>query len=157
MKLLDPWEDSRGHTLLELILAMLILAVLVGTITPQLNRTVATVQLRASARRLASDMRLLQQKAITDSSASYFIFFRPDGTGNNYDLVYSFTNRRKVKLDRGVKLVSVTFPNNRLLFRATGTVETGGHAHFQDNYHRNLYVIIDFHTGRVRISDQPPA
>ncbi|MHB1125379.1 MAG: GspH/FimT family pseudopilin [Bacillota bacterium] len=156
MKLLDPWKNYRGHTLLEMIFVMVILAALVGTITPQISRTVASLELRAAARRLASDMRFLQQKAITDTSSSYFIFFRPVGTGNNYDLVFSFTNRRTVKFGRRVQMASLTFPNNRLVFRATGTVDMGGHVRFLDKYGRNQYVIIDFHTGRVRTSNQPP-
>jgi hypothetical protein len=62
------------------------------------------------------------------------------------------------KLPGSVDMNPTTFPSNILEINQNGTVANGGHVYFHSrNGAGDLYVIVYQHTGRVRLSDQPPS
>ena len=148
---------SGGLTLIELlcVVALIGLVFAVGVL-PGLHRG-GKRQLETAAWRLASDMRLARQSAIT-TGVSTCIQFRL--FGENYKLIYP-DGEKIVKLPAEVGYCYLNFPEvdglHLLEFRSTGAPNRGGTVGLKSGPHDKLYIIVTPATGRVRVAQTAPA
>ncbi|HAG07597.1 MAG: N-terminal methylation protein, partial [Clostridia bacterium 62_21] len=70
---------TKAHTLLEVIIVMLIVSTVLAIAVPELGKKLAVVRLDALAGQMAADIRTVQQMAINEESAAYFMEFYPYG------------------------------------------------------------------------------
>ncbi len=144
--------------MIEVVIAMMMLAVLtVGTVL-SFTRLTATANLRLASDRLAQEIRTAQQHALAENSP-YGIQFYQD-PGNAYLIkptaVY-MSAVPVVHLPASVTLES-NFPNKMLTIPCIDGHANGGTITLTNktNNHQRLYVIVAALTGRVRVSDRPP-
>jgi prepilin-type N-terminal cleavage/methylation domain-containing protein len=67
-------SDSRGFSLLELLVAMIILSVLSAVAAPGVSRMMENYRVKATSRQLISDLQFAKMKAVTENT-NYQIFF----------------------------------------------------------------------------------
>ncbi|GAB6275245.1 MAG: type II secretion system protein [Peptococcaceae bacterium] len=150
-------SNNSGFTLLEISLVVVLLGIALGIAIPSLQKPYARYQLQVAARQLVSDIRYLEQTAQSRESNNYQITF--DFTNDCYYMqenTVTLPNGYK-KLPGSVDMNPTDFPYNILNIKQYGTVANNGHVCFHSrNGAGNLYVIVYQHTGRVRLSDQPP-
>jgi len=145
--------------LLEVIIVMLIVSTVLAIAVPELGKKLAVVRLDALAGQMAADIRTVQQMAINEESAAYFIEFYP--YGERYEIRKTshpmYIVLDKVTLPDTADLVATNFSGDRLAFSTQGSPVQGGTVTLQDKRSgRFRYVIVTPITGRVRVSDSPP-
>ncbi|MDN5346865.1 MAG: hypothetical protein PWP65_429 [Clostridia bacterium] len=152
-------KGTEARTLLEVVIVMLIVSTVLAIAVPELGKPLAAARLDALAGQVAADIRTVQQRAISEESAAYYINFYPHG--NRYEVrktgypVYVILD--KVTLPSTAQLVETTFNEDRLAFSAGGRPVQGGTITLRDRRSgRSRYVIVAPVTGRVRVSDSPP-
>jgi len=149
----------RGHTLLEVVVVLLIVSTVLAVAGPELAKPLAAARLETVARQMAADIRAVQQRALNEESAAYFIRFYPYGA--RYEVRKAdhptYVVLDKVTLPGTVELVGTTFSQDWLAFAAGGAPVQGGTVMLRDQWSGRLrYVIVTPVTGRVRVSDRPP-
>ncbi len=147
-------RNQDGFGLLELLLALAIMAILVAAALPNLQRYLAQRDLQQTARLLSTDLRLAQQYAVTQNepyglqytsaSAQYTLLRVSDGT-----VV------KQVDLPATVVITS-TFAGNRAEFAATGApVQVQGGMFCLTDGTGVLKVDVQPATGRAQITEVP--
>lgn len=114
-------------------------------------------KLETAARSLASDIRLAQQASITTRVNTRFEF---RFYNNDYRVFYPH-GRQTVRLPDGIAYNAITFPFSggyyRVHFTPSGAPSSGGTVVLKNRKGEKIYVIVTPATGRVRISQEPPA
>lgn len=152
----------KGFTLIELMVVIAILTVVVLMTLPSFRGYLLEQRLDATAMELASDIRHLQQLALTEESVSYGItFYLPNRnkTGNKYYIHKGINKIKLVYMPPGVKISSTSFDENLLNINAKGMPEDGigGTVYLHDEHNRiSKQVIVATITGRVRVSENGP-
>jgi len=70
-----------GFTLLEILIVMALASVFVAVMIPDFNRVIPEMKVDKAARKLAIDIRMAQQKAVSEMST---VWFWLDADGNQY-------------------------------------------------------------------------
>lgn len=155
------WPKLRqpsGLTLIELIcvLAIISMILLVGILPALGFHRGGKRRLETAAWRLASEMRLARQSAISTGITSriQFRMFNDD-----YKISYP-DEKVTVKLPEGICYGYINFPvvdgYYLLEFKCTGAPNRGGTVGLKSKQKEKLYVIVTPATGRVRVSPEPP-
>lgn len=156
--------SKRGFTIVELAIVVLILGVLTALAIPAYHRHVSGYKLYSAARQMVGEIREVQQRAIAEEKASYYILFSVDpGRVNEKDYYIvkdNMENVKTVKLDSAVNLYGTNFKygyDHRLGFSISGRpLNRGGRVMLEDKYGNVYYVIVAVNTGRVRIDKVEP-
>lgn len=158
-------SDTAGFTILEVTFVLLIAGIFFVGLAPGIKRISAGTNLVLAADRMAADIRVLQQRALSEQSAEYFITFNP-APENTYRLKQSRHPVAEtiafVRLPEAVELDTTNFESagrrHMLLVSAKGKPSPRGGAITLRNKMTGQvkYVIIASITGRVRVSDSPP-
>ncbi|HHX87490.1 MAG TPA: prepilin-type N-terminal cleavage/methylation domain-containing protein [Firmicutes bacterium] len=150
------FRSQSGLTLIELICVVAIIGlILLAGVLPGFHWGDKR-KLEMAAWRLASDMRLARQSAISVGVTSY-IQFRIF----NDDYKISFPDEKDtVKLPEGISYGYINFPMvdgyYLLEFKSTGAPNRGGTVGLKCKQGKKLYIIVTPATGRVRVSPEPP-
>jgi len=158
IKIIQAPGRETGFTMIEVMIAILILAGLTAGTVLSLTRLTATVNLRLASDRLAQEIRTTQQRAFAENSP-YGIQFYQD-PGNAYLIkktaVY-ISDTPMVHLPASLTLES-NFPKKMLTIPCLEGSANGGTITLTNkaNSRQQLYVIVAAITGRVRVSDRPP-
>ena len=147
--------DSFGFTIIEMVIAMLIISIAVALTVPNFNKILGSYQLDISAREMASDIRDLQQTAVKTQASNYSVLWNRQT--ETYHLCTGTTSYKTVNLPSSVDLVESPVIDNlpKLGFAPSGRPNNGfgGRVKLMDkNTGKNKYVIVDT-LGRVRVSD----
>jgi Tfp pilus assembly protein FimT len=129
---------------------------MLAVVIPLVGGLMERGRLEVAAWRLASDMRLAQQVAVTTEKQTRLEFRWEAGDYRMFLPVEKTT----VKLPEGINYAMNNFPLEygvrKLSFTPLGAPSRGGTVGFKNRRGGKLYVIITPATGRVRISPEPP-
>ncbi len=147
--------NKKGVTLIELVIVMVIIAVAVGFVIPNIGAWLPNYRLRSAARDIVSTMRTAQMKAVS-TNTPYGVAFDT----NQYQLYRSSGGLSPegvaTILPNGVQLTNNTFPINGTLnkrfaqFNADSTAFGGGVTVLGTKGIRRITVTTS--TGRATIS-----
>jgi prepilin-type N-terminal cleavage/methylation domain-containing protein len=141
-----------GFTLIETVTVISIIGLLTTIAFPAFNSTLNNHKLATCAATIASDIRLIQQKTVTEG-----IFYRLkyDPYAESYSILTGSKEEVK-KLPEGINLVTTSFANHTFGFSLTGAPTPAGTVIIKNSKGNHKYIIVALATGRVRISDTPP-
>lgn len=152
--------DNSGFTIIEMVVAMLIISIAVAFTVPNFNKIMGRYQLDISAREMASDIRDLQQAALKTQNPNLAIMWNT--TDDVYYLMNGNTKNKTVQLPKSVGIHSAPYITNeaayKMHFAVTGRPAAGFGGTVMlvgKNTGKFKYVIIDT-LGRVRVSETPP-
>lgn len=122
---------TYGFTIIEILVVVAIIGILVGVTVPTLSKYLPGVALNGSARTLTSDLRVSQERAVTEQK-QYSITFYNLTAGVPYYKMISYTNGNPtvvrtvsfqasevVALDQGIT-------NNQIVFSPDGGPSSSG-------------------------------
>ena len=67
-----PLRNQKGFSLIELAVVVMIAGIVLAVTTPSINKALLKARLRDASSRIASEIRLTRQKAVTNSSRAWF-------------------------------------------------------------------------------------
>ena len=116
--------ETRGFSILELIVAMGILAIVMAIAYPSYNRMVANGNLRTAARDIQSDIASLKGRAVAENT-QYTIFF--DTGANSYTSTGLAAAKSPTSFGQGIQLTAATFgAGSTITFLTRGTLLVAG-------------------------------
>ena len=124
--------DTRGFTLIELMVVIGLISLLAVLVAIPLLDTVATYSLRNATQQVSSDIRTAAQRAMTEHNNFYLQFYT---AGNYYEIVddsdnsgtFTMGDTRTLKYPpRAVTISAVNLSSDPLSFRPNGTVSASG-------------------------------
>ncbi|MEW8689567.1 MAG: prepilin-type N-terminal cleavage/methylation domain-containing protein [Candidatus Thiodiazotropha endolucinida] len=153
-KFSDTRTFSKGFTLIEVMLALVILAMLVSLTPPLFERAFPSLKLKAAARDLAQEIRYIQQTAIITGVSSKMQFdlhnnaYQSDHVNSGEvrhlpDGLQFVRNKSAIGIDGAPILVFEFFPDGS---------STGGIL-ILDNGGQRFAIAVDWLTSRVRVLD----
>jgi len=142
--------NAAGFTLLELIVALFVIALAVGLVAPMVGRSADTLRGRADVARFSAMLRHARDQAITTRKAHAFVV---DPPGHRATIVAAPDEVRQTRALSADLRIDATPPEAlRVNFEPNG-VSSGGD--FQLTTGRMRFrVTVDQLTGRVRIERQ---
>lgn len=155
--------SEKGHTLIELMVVLSLIGILAGLAFANPNSNASHYNLRYAAQQLASDLRLIRQKAISEGGSNkvQFIYdsrqYHLPGMGER-----SLPAHIRFGTPSGVPHLpdagsmppdGVSFNQNRITFQPNGTIQGVGGAVYltNDSNRRETAAITVNVTGRVKI------
>jgi prepilin-type N-terminal cleavage/methylation domain-containing protein len=154
--------SEQAFTLVELLCVIGLLSLLLLIAVPAMADFGTNRNLEIAARTMATDLRKTQQKAIT-AGWSQYVEFRTDARGKDiYRLKDGKTSEYvNISLPEGISIQANNFPLSAsvktMYFSRCGSPHPGGTVTLQNRSGQLLYVIVTPGTGRIRVSETPPA
>ena len=154
---------ERGHTLIELMFALFIVGILTVLAVSDFGTGLSHYPLRNAGHQLASDLRLVRQKAITEGLPNKIEFIPASGQYRLPDLGERFLSPPiRFGVRPGVPHLpdtgslpsdGISFSGNKVTFQPNGTVlGVGGTIYLTDDPKRQDTVAVTVNvTGRVKI------
>ena len=140
---------SRGFTLVELMVVMVIIALVMGLVATSMSRSISGAEARSASRKLVASLRYTRARAIIDKSEQVFQV-------NTEDRSYQAPGRKQVTLPEGVD-VTITTARSELTSEAVAGIRffpdggsTGGHIELTVN-DREYRVNVAWLTGETRL------
>ena len=144
-------EVAGGFTLLELIVALFVIALAVGIVVPVVGRSTETVRGRADVARFSAMLRHARDQAITTRRGHAVVV---DPAGQRATIVAAPDEVRQTRaLSADLRVEAVPPDALRVRFDPSGA-STGGEFRLTTGNTR-YRVSVDALTGRVRIERQP--
>jgi prepilin-type N-terminal cleavage/methylation domain-containing protein len=144
------WKNERGFTLLEVLLALVLLGLVLSLAQTRVSTAMSTVQLRNEAEFLAWVLRETRQQAIS-ANQRQSVQFHIDTRSYSYLEGDEHLDRL---LPEGVEFIEpLNLPT--CTFNPTGAPSRGGHIGLKTAA-KQMFVIINPAAGRVRVDSSPP-
>ncbi len=149
-------KNRRGFTLIELFITLALLGLLLAIALPCFP-ALSGYRLEGAARKMAVDLRLIKNEAVSSGKACQIKFFVYD---QSYQLRLADENQM-VQLPEGISFQGqTTFSRDPLnpyvQFNALGHPSQGGTVILKSAGGDKRYIIVTPVTGRVRVSKEPP-
>lgn len=93
--------QSRGFTLVEVMVVMVIVALIMGMVATSMSSSVSSAEARAASRKLVASLRYTRAKAIIDKDEKVFQV-------NTDERSYLAPGRKKIQLPEGVDITITT-------------------------------------------------
>jgi general secretion pathway protein H len=142
-------DRSRGFTLVELMVVMVIIALVMGLVATSMSRSVSSAEARAASRKLVASLRYTRARAILDKKEQVF---QVDTDNRSYRA----PGRKQVELPEGVD-VTITTARSEVTSEAVAGIRffpdggsTGGHVELTVN-DREYRVNVAWLTGDVQL------
>lgn len=142
---------DSGMGAIEIILAIVFLAMLAVISIPQVQRYQASRDLRHAARLIGGDMRLTQQYAVTQNENFRLVYVSSPTSNYTIQKVSDGSVVRSVDLPTTVTVTS-TFVSNRVEFSSTGAPAASGAFCLTDGT-TTMKVDIQPATGRLQLAE----
>ena len=126
---LPAGAETRGFSILELIIAMGILAIVLAIAYPSYNRMVANGNLRTAARDIQSDIASLKGRAVAENS-QFTVFF--DTGANSYTITRIsdgavISTKSPASFGQGIQITAAPFGGGTTIALLTrGTIQDAG-------------------------------
>lgn len=121
------YKNRRGSMLVELLVALSIIALLAASAIPYLKKYQPNLKLNAAARDLTTDLRYAQQLTITEQKVYQVIF---DLINNKYQIQKigaATTTVKSVIFETGITINQITdLSNDKVVFNYYGGVSEAG-------------------------------
>jgi general secretion pathway protein H len=141
--------DSRGFTLVEVMVVMVIIALIMGLVGTSMTRSISGAEARAASRKLVASLRYTRARAILDKQEQVFLV-------DTENRSYQAPGREKISLPEGVD-VTITTARSEVTSEAVSGIRffpdggsTGGHIELTVN-DREYRVNIAWLTGETRL------
>lgn len=142
-------RNSKGFTLVEIMVVMVIIALVMGMVATSLSSSVSAAEARAATRKLVASLRYTRARAIIDKSEKVFQV-------NTEERSYQAPGRKQVKLPEGVD-VTITTARSEITSEDVAGIRffpdggsTGGHIELTVN-DREYRVNIAWLTGETKM------
>lgn len=147
--------NSNGYSLIEIVIVIALLGLLSTVAFPNFKKTMARYKLEVAAYELAQNIRLTQQKSISEGITYKIVF---DLNQKNSYQMLSFGRGKFIELPSGIFFDWTTYSevNKTLSFNPSGAPNQGGTIAIVNGDDNTLYVIVSVATGRVRVAKVPP-
>jgi prepilin-type N-terminal cleavage/methylation domain-containing protein len=157
-------NNSRGVTLIELVIAVVIVSVIAAMAIPQFGRVVPRLEFKSASRDVVSDLRLARSLAIAqrtqiglyfNSSQRQYSIFKDIANPDAFTFEAGDSLIRTVTLDQNLSIPSCSFTNYTIVFKPDGSASsTGGVVvgYSQGSDLANVNVLAS--TGRVKLTYQ---
>ncbi|HOV79812.1 MAG TPA: hypothetical protein PK728_06845 [Bacillota bacterium] len=146
-------RQKNGFTFLEAVFAAVVTGVVLSLAVPAMLNPLERFRVVTAARLLESDIRGLQQAALSLEDNGYNIVF----FSSFYLVRRDSTNLKRVNLPAGVAVVYNNFPSGQLNINLKGLPVKNGHVKIcGETTGETRYVIVYALTGRIRIDTLPP-
>jgi len=149
--------NNEGVTLIELAVVLVIIAIMVGLLAPNIGTWLPNYRLRSATRDIVSTMRTAQMRAVSNN-IQYRVNFNSAeiGAANSYVLQRDsggvFINDGAVQaLPIGITISSNLFPAGRAVFN-TNSTSSAGSITLQNTKGSTRMITLTTVTGRVNIS-----
>ena len=149
--------NNEGVTLIELAVVLVIIAIMVGLLAPNIGTWLPNYRLRSATRDIVSTMRTAQMRAVSNN-IQYRVNFNSAeiGAANSYVLQRDsggvFINDGAVQaLPTGITISSNLFPAGRAVFN-TNSTSSAGSITLQNTKGSTRMITLTTVTGRVNIS-----
>jgi Tfp pilus assembly protein FimT len=160
-----PRNNCRGTTLLELVIAAVVLGVIVTMAGPQFGDTIQKLKFKSKSRDVVSDIRLVRSDAVSQRT-QFGIHF--DYEQNGYVLFKDLVNPGLYQYDTGdsvLKTISwgqeaslyyTSFDPTTIIFKPDGSASVSGDVIVADatDVHRARVNVLAA-TGRVKLTYEP--
>lgn len=140
---------SRGFTLVELMVVMVIIALIMGLVATSMARSISGAEARAASRKLVASLRYTRARAIIDKAEQVF---QVDTENRSYQA----PGRKEIQLPEGVD-VTITTARSEVTSEAVSGIRffpdggsTGGHIELTVN-DREYRVNVAWLTGETRL------
>ncbi|HET9916622.1 MAG TPA: prepilin-type N-terminal cleavage/methylation domain-containing protein [Candidatus Binatia bacterium] len=97
---LPAGKDSRGFSLLELVLVLVVMGISMAIVVPNIGRRLREREVRSSALSLAAVARDLRSRALLDGTAQQLIVSMPQNA-------YLVPQKREIHLPQDVRIASI--------------------------------------------------
>ena len=149
-------NQSRGFTLLEIVLVVLILGILALAVAPVIGRTVGGVGIKTEALRLAEDIRYTQHAAFSEGQNFRLALDTSTGSYRVYPVGHTGDVRKEAEMGDSVAGISSSdLPTDEdmtyITYLPTGAPSQAGSITLSNDSGGSISVIIALGTGRVRV------
>ena len=157
-------NNSRGITLIELVIVVVIISVIAAMGIPQFGKVVPRLEFKSASRDIVSDLRLVRSLAIAqrtqvglyfNSEQRQYVIFKDMVNLPAFTYEVGDSVIRTVTLDQNLSISSCTFTNYAIIFKPDGSASTTGNVvvgYNQGSDLANVNVLAS--TGRVKLTYQ---
>jgi prepilin-type N-terminal cleavage/methylation domain-containing protein len=145
-------NHSKGYTLIELIVVVVIVSLLLGLGINGLDYLIQWNKLNTAAALLSSELKNIQSRAFYEG-VYYKLQLLP--SLDKYR-IYKQTEIIDDTILKNIDLFNTNFTNNNIYFYPNGVPNMGGTVTLKNKRGKVLYVIMTPVTARVRVSPEPP-
>ncbi len=141
---------TRGFTLLELLVALALVAILGAFSIPRWGTLLPTYRLRSAARQLRSDLSRTKMRAVSETARFRLVFLASKYTVERHDGTTYQPIGEDRSLPNGIDVRSTTRSSLGFTPRGTATPGTGGTVKLCNSKDSGANVVVSS-TGRIRI------
>ncbi len=155
-------KNSKGLTLLELVIAVVVLGVIAAMAAPQFGGVLPRLKFKDKSRDIVSDMRLTRSDAISqrvqvglyfDYDQNGYIVFQDKVNPDLFTYETGDSVIKTVSLGQDVSMYYCDFSNNTIVFKPDGSASSSGKVTIKNNQGDDLADIdVLASTGRVRLT-----
>lgn len=145
-------KHDEGFTLVELLIAIAVLAIVAAVAGVNLNAFTLNRNLQSAARNIASDFFLCKERAISENTSYQIVF---DIAGRSYTIqpgTPSAITRRLSEFGPDIELISASFGSGKTVhFQTRGTISPFGNVKLKNSRQSKATIKVNM-TGRTHVA-----
>jgi Tfp pilus assembly protein FimT len=144
--------EERGTTLLDLVVAAAVVAVLGAVVAWNAHAWLSDFRLHSAAYQVLADLRLVRARALATATSGRIAFRSGDAWYRKQEKVgKEYVDTAAVPLPRGIAVAGCNALQGAITFTPRGTASTFGTVTLQSEDGKSVRVVVDI-AGRVRIA-----